>query len=514
MTRAALLAPTLGAAALAALACGGLGSPESTAPDPGSDGPADPLPSAAPTPPVEEVRTEPLAPIDTTIPRTGAAFLPLVQGMQITWELREQRGASFRLFGLAKREAGSRTLGSWTLEVNRPVSSEAPVQYASRFTRRWEPEAVGEDFDGPMVEATELLLWEEDGQIWMENEKGRSLAIEVEPGPPVLPTERVPCTVGILGGLEGLCQAVGGPMANEPGPAILEVARKQDGLLSALRVLTGIATIGLVIPGSPNRAKDLVRVSVRQAPRGAPMPALWMRWIVEPEDERGRPTLNRLVKEVPPDPASLSAIISTDGRFDRTGATLHAAGFLTPELALPVIRAQLREMTLLRTKLHMLVRTAEVLEPLPAAERGAVLEPLDPESRAMAERVLDGSCPGLAEAVASPLGTRWTEAVREHVGAGVTAPACEEAVTRIGGLSPEMVGIFVEAHDEEQVRLRFRGWYDGLPDDDRRLELLEAQAELLRTWPEAERNALVEPLFRSRDEARAREILYLPPLEE
>jgi hypothetical protein len=244
-------------------------------------------------------------------------------GDRWTWEVSRHVGAGLRLLFIPTEPATTDVIATWDLTIDRSLGGG---RHAATLAR-----TVG----GGLPARTDLVLWLQGAELWMDSPQGARVALELAVPPEAVAVEKVPCTAWFLDGLTGTCSpAPGGPLAVPPGPTFLVVSSSGNSGASLTQVLVGIGTAGMIIPGdrSASEYANLLGWTTK-----APAPA--------------SPRIERWRKD--PTPAALPGLLAGVGREDAAAMVVLTRGddiaavttslldALTPLDRVPVLRVAL-----------------------------------------------------------------------------------------------------------------------------------------------------------------------------
>jgi hypothetical protein len=190
-----------------------------------------------------------------------------------------------RLLFIPTEPATTDVIATWTMSIDRDTGGG---RHAATLTR-----TVGQG----LPTRTDLTLWYQGTELWMDAPQGPRLALEMEVPPGAVAVEKVPCIVHFIDSLGGTCSpAPGGPLAVPPGPTLVVVSEGTNPGASIAQVLVGIGTAGLIIPG--NRSASEYATLIRWTPKNpAPEPARITAWKASPRPDALAPLLPGVGRE-------------------------------------------------------------------------------------------------------------------------------------------------------------------------------------------------------------------------
>lgn len=352
------------------LACAGLpGSPK-----PSADAPDNPAAASSDTPAgrAATVRSTPTRPV-----------FPLREGDHWRWQLTEDIGAGLRVLFIATEPAQSHPKATWELSVDRV---DADARAHATWTRTNE---------GGLPARTDLVLWLQDGELWMQGPQGPTRALDVTVPPDPLSTEKVACVAHFLEDLPGTCSpAPGGPLDIAPGPVQGIVSAEGDAGRSLAQVLVGISTAGLLIPG--NKTHTVYADLVAWTPHTPPTPSARV------EAFRKAPGLERLDATLGGglDREEAGALLVLLPAEDLVAGARRLVPLATPADRVALVRVALG--TVSDDRLVLLARLVPLLGAVPSPERVDSVTALLPEpDRVAGGALLRGEWPTFAAVAAA-----------------------------------------------------------------------------------------------------------------
>ena len=430
--------------------------------------------------------------VDTTIPRTSRPYVPLSESLELRYDELEFRGAGDRVLFMTDRPPGARVRGQWRFVITGVEQGVEPPVYTAEFTRTTPPKDSLEEEDDASPITERLRLWVDGDRVRVAGPWGERDAVEIEPGPPVVGSEEVGCTLWMLGGVHTTCRAVGGVGGNEIGAADIFLDLKNDVGHAVARTVVGIFTLGTMIPASKRRSWRLDRTMSAGVTPERPVPALFRAWTQAPPSGDGVAQLQELATTHPPDAASLAAIVASQRAHVEARAAA-AMGLLPAHHRAPVIREAFRALPddAIRDQILLLGRLNAAIASVPASHRESIEELVEGPVLDSGRRLAAGDCPSFGKALREPESVPWSEAVRVNMAGDLAQPACDEAALGVPHASSSydaVLDLILAAQSDERWATRLRA---ALERDEDPLRLLDRHLERARARPVAEREALL-----------------------
>jgi len=343
-----------------------------------------------------------------------ATLFPLHAGQQWAFDLTHARTSTALLLFFPTSRTEETPLPPLTMAVGVPDAE------TGRF-----PVTLTRTVDAAPVEER-LELWSDGGQVWFEQGGAAVEAVTATGlGDRVVSTERVPCTLVFLGGLEGLCSpAPGGPLARPVGPPLSATASESAQRQAAATMVMGAVTAGLVMP-LPDRHQLIAELRTYVPPSPPPDYPLYAAFIDgrAPGANVSVRELRALLAEHAAEAESVAAVLRHGSRLPDQEAVRVGLEALPREDRLAVVRALLRpqearhhwNLTLVAVATQVgtpdspraVESTVAALGPSPTAEVGACL--------------VEGTCPTLGASLAKLPDTReWNQQVPSLAAPGVS----------------------------------------------------------------------------------------------
>jgi hypothetical protein len=427
------------------LACGGGDPVVSVAPsdeEPAAEAPDE----LAPSPPVARLRPS----------------FPLTMGDRWTWQVTRHVGAGLRVLFMPTEPATTDVISTWELTIDR---ADPDGRFAATRTRT---------NTGALPQRTDLVLWLQDGDLWMVGPGGPEPALKLVVPPDAMATEKVPCIAVFLDGVPGFCSpAPGGPLDVPPGPVYGVVSADDDNGRTLAQFLVGVGTAGLLIPGNKTAQEILELVQWRPANPAGTSPAV-ERWRANPTPAKLPALLTGSVERE--DAAAFVALASDADRVAVTRTTL---------AVLPIAdRAALLRVTLSATTGDRLTPLAQLTEdlggtPSPASVDALVALLNEPDHRAGRE-ILNGQWKTLRAVLVAPDAERLDTLRAETTSRSVGTDEAEAIVARFDPPAPAFDLLIARVPRADQLGLLIRTCAAQTFDDDR-LPLLDGRADLLAT---------------------------------
>ena len=426
-------------------------------------------------------------------PSSPASMLPLSVGQSWSYTLRENKGAGFRLLGLATQKAESQVVDRWQMRIT--------GEEGGRF------DAVLERTPPTGLPSTSpLTLWHDGGQVWMDVGRGRQPALTANPPPGALSTERVPCVGHMLGSVVGLCSPVpGGPRDAPAGLVSGLVYTEADGGAALTQVLVGIATMGVLIPGN-RKAKVVARLDAYQPgdhPPAQPSSPLWLAWhhAGAPTTTAAWATLEPLLADYPEDAEGVAAVVDSLEGDHAVTVGIDALPRLEEARRAPVMRVILQGADDDTAALRALAEGRDALGPVePGIQETLIAKLGNTDDQQQARRLLSSPCQALRaalEAFRGPFDDAWVEAVTaavaEHPPDAVSVEGMLAQPTFDGGRRDTLSAIFAVLPEDQHADVAVVA-IGAMEFDSSRIETIETHLEVLGAAPQDVRRRMLEPV--------------------
>jgi hypothetical protein len=323
-----------------------------------------------------------LGPIDT---------FPIAVGDTWRWQVTRHVGAGLRVFLLPTRPATDEAIATFDLTIDSVEGSGVDAKYHATLTRT--PK------EG-LPAKTDLVLWKQGAELWMNGPKGPTPALTVEVPPEPVASEKANCVAVFLGGVPSECSpSPGGPLAIPPGPVSGVVSREDDHGKTIAQVLVGISTAGMFIPGNSTATEYLALVEYKPASQ-LPTDPVVERW-------RANPTLATLPAAMPSalNREQAAAIVALAADEERTDVTADLVARVPATDRSSLVRLAMQLDASSDARLKTLARLLPQLTPTPdAAHADPLLKQLEDGDQALARDFLAGRLPVLRAVVAAPVG--------------------------------------------------------------------------------------------------------------
>ena len=342
------------------------------------------------------------------------ALFPLHAGQEWTFDLTHARTSTALLLFVPTSRTEETPLPPLTVAVGARDAETGRV-----------PVTLTRTVDGARVDEG-LELWTDGGQVWMQQGEATVEAVTATGlGDRVVSTERVPCTLAFLCGLEGLCSpAPQGPLGLPVGPPLSATPSERTRQHAAATMVMGAVTAGLVMP-VPDRHQLIAALRSYTSPSHPPDYPLYAAFI-----DRRAPGANVSVHELrallaahAAEAESVAAVLRHGSRLPDLEAVRVGLEALPREDRLAVVRALLRpqegrhhwNLTLVA------VGTQVGTSSSPRAVESTIAALGPSQAAEVAACLVRTTCPSLGASLANtPDSREWNQRVRSLAAPGVS----------------------------------------------------------------------------------------------